>query len=1079
MATHGFDLIKSVDLDTSPPISLTKYRSPRTGLSVMHISDDCPIVRGYFAVGTEIFNDSGCPHTLEHLVFMGSKKYPYKGVLDRLANRAFSGGTNAWTATDHTAYTLSTAGEQGFLQLLPIYLDHILSPILTDSGFITEVHHINAKGEDSGVVYSEMQGRQNTPGDLMNLCTRRVLEPRESAYRSETGGLMENLRILTINQIREYHATTYVPHNMCIIVTGNLPSGTSALLHVLEEHVELALVEQGFDKGFHPPGWKRPFLETPSAIRTMQKESIEETVKFPEQDESVGELMIVLDGPPRTNFLEKDALEILGNYLTSSNAAPLTKEFVDIKTPLCTSIGFGQEDRGTMTNLSIYVSSIPIGVIDRFPAKLKSTLERIAQEGLDMKRMEIIISRELRLFHNQLETSKGDALSSEAITDFLYGDIEGVDLEQSMNIFSRIQLLNEWNSDQWVSMLRQYYIGRSWIVIKGKPSASLAKTIEATEKKRIAAQVKKLGPEGLEKAAALVESAKKEHDEPVPSDIVTSFSVPEMNSISWIHVLSVQEPGEGRDKARISAEANKLSRHIQADGVELPFFVQYDHVESQFVEITAMFSLARLPPRLRLLLSPFIATFFQLPVHRLSGARLNHEEVANALNDGTVSYSVDYGYNGNVGENLTISISAEIARYDDAVAWLRDLVYGAQFDQDRLKVVFALIQQSLPELKRDENYLLSSLRHNLLYDESSSYRAGGVLQQIDAVPALIKAINERPVTVVTDFEELRKLITDPSGVRFSVAGNILAVKQPRSTLGRYFNASLPKSPLSPLKWMSDVLSPLGRNPEKQVVVLSLPSLDSGVTRLISKCFLSHVHPDNPAMYVTLQCLNAIEGHIWRSIRGSGLAYGADFSADNESGFLSFSLSQSSNTVGAIKAGAAVIQGLVDDSLELDDHALDAAKSSLIYSAASGLSTVQAAASASFVYQAIFEVAPTWYLDRLKQYQQVTKDDVIQILKKYFLALFDSTSSIAVVVTAPAKAKEIGAYFTEQGYTVEQKKLETEHHSLKTVVRKLIGGYLSDHVHAAEQKKSEIENHSLRTRIVEKLSRFSDRARGKH
>jgi hypothetical protein len=132
-----------------------------------------------------------------------------------------------------------------------------------------------------------------------------------------------------------------------------------------------------------------------------------------------------------------------------------------------------------------------------------------------------------------------------------------------------------------------------------------------------------------------------------------------------------------------------------------------------------------------------------------------------------------------------------------------------------------------------------------------------------------------------------------------------------------------------------------------------------------------------------------------------------------------------------------------------------------------------------VYQAIFEVAPTWYLDRLKQYQQVTKDDVIQILKKYFLALFDSTSSIAVVVTAPAKAKEIGAYFTAHGYTVEQKKLETEHHSLKTVVRKLIGGYLSDHVHAAEQKKSEIENHSLRTRIVEKLSRFSDRARGKH
>jgi Zn-dependent M16 (insulinase) family peptidase len=115
---------------------------------------------------------------------------------------------------------------------------------------------------------------------------------------------MENLRILTGSQsecsafaswrlncnlpfsVKEYHATTYVPHNMCIIVTGNLPSGTSALLQVLEEHVELPLVERGFDKGFHPPGWKRPFLETPSAVRVMPKESIEETVNFPEQDES-------------------------------------------------------------------------------------------------------------------------------------------------------------------------------------------------------------------------------------------------------------------------------------------------------------------------------------------------------------------------------------------------------------------------------------------------------------------------------------------------------------------------------------------------------------------------------------------------------------------------------------------------------------------------------------------------------------------------------------------------------------------------------------------------------------------------
>lgn len=76
---------------------------------------------------------------IHSLVFMGSEKYPYKGIIDHLANRGFSNGTNAWTDNDHTAYTVSTAGEQGFLQLLPIYVDHVLYPTLTKAGFVTEV----------------------------------------------------------------------------------------------------------------------------------------------------------------------------------------------------------------------------------------------------------------------------------------------------------------------------------------------------------------------------------------------------------------------------------------------------------------------------------------------------------------------------------------------------------------------------------------------------------------------------------------------------------------------------------------------------------------------------------------------------------------------------------------------------------------------------------------------------------------------------------------------------------------------------------------------------------------------------
>jgi Zn-dependent M16 (insulinase) family peptidase len=76
----------------------------------------------------------------------------------------------------------------------------------TSTGYLTEVHHINGEGKDAGVVYSEMQGCQNQSGELMSLARQKLMYPPGSGYRSETGGLMEALRILDVQTIREYLA---------------------------------------------------------------------------------------------------------------------------------------------------------------------------------------------------------------------------------------------------------------------------------------------------------------------------------------------------------------------------------------------------------------------------------------------------------------------------------------------------------------------------------------------------------------------------------------------------------------------------------------------------------------------------------------------------------------------------------------------------------------------------------------------------------------------------------------------------------------------------------------------------------
>jgi hypothetical protein len=80
---------------------------------------------------------------------------------------------------------------------------------------------------------------------------------------------------------------------------------------------------------------------------------------------------------------------------------------------------------------------------------------------------------------------------------------------------------------------------------------------------------------------------------------------------------------------------------------------------------------------------------------------------------------------------------------------------------------------------------------------------------------------------------------------------------------------------------------------------------------------------------------------------------------------------------------------------------------------------------SFTNQALKNVPKTHQIDLLEKYQAVTKDDVLSVIKTHFLPLFDPSSSVAVVVTAPAKADEIGAGLNAKGFEVTQRVMETD------------------------------------------------------
>ena len=80
---------------------------------------------------------------------------------------------------------------------------------------------------------------------------------------------------------------------------------------------------------------------------------------------------------------------------------------------------------------------------------------------------------------------------------------------------------------------------------------------------------------------------------------------------------------------------------------------------------------------------------------------------------------------------------------------------------------------------------------------------------------------------------------------------------------------------------------------------------------------------------------------------------------------------------------------------------------------------------SFTNQALKNVSRTHEILLLEKYQAVTKDDVLGALKTHFLPLFDSSSSVAVVVTAPAKASEIGEGLEAIGFEVTQRVMKVD------------------------------------------------------
>lgn len=949
----NFSLVRRVDLDYAPGMSVEKWKSTKTDLSVYWANFESPLLNSYSTIASEIFNDSGVPHTLEHLIFLGSEQYPYKGVLDNLANRAFAQGTNAWTANDHTAYTLTTAGSDGFLRMLPVYLDHVFFPTLTKDGFTTEVYHINGKGEDAGVVYSEMQGRENSSGDLAELELQRTLYPQTSAYRSETGGLMSALRVLTVDEIRKYQREYYTPHNIALVVCG--PLDRNQLFESLAP-VEQRLLDHGLQG--KPAAWKRPFVETTTnQIPKIESSRVVKVVNFPEKDETTGEVMITWVGAELDDRVTGEALSILGTYLTDSAVSPIQKAFVERDDPYATDVFFNHSDKIGRNIITIYLSSVPTERLETLDVELvDSVFKKIIEEGIDMDRMRMVIERDRLKLLEDLETKPSDSFADVIITDFLYGRSDGGDLVDNLDDMKRRDLYLTYTPEMWSNLLRKYLIDNARVVVAAKPAAT---EVDRLKKERKALEEKRkqdLGVSGLKKLDDALEAAKKANDAAIPPEMLSKFKVPPSSSIKWIEVgtgrnLSPASQSSASDSATSSLD-KRVQAHLDGENVALPFFAEWDHVNSNFITVGMLFSTAKLPAHLRPLLNVLLSSLFSLPVTRADGTKLTFEQVVKGLDEDTINYEAGLGAGSGFSELVSIDIKVEKQKYEKAITWLRDLIWGTEMAVERLKVTAAKLAQSLPEQKRDGRGISWALLRSLTHDaDKSSSVSNSILFQAQAVPKLVERLTKEPQKVVSELEELRAALFRPENLLVSVAGDVLDTASPKAPFARLAEQmqwNKEAKPTEPVPWSRNVLQELGKAPAKKGLICPLPTIESSYAVFTSKGIAGFQESDSAALVVTVSVLNAMESYLWRFIRGAGLAYGASIRSESESQQIHFSLYRSPNSYKAFEEAKKVIGQLASGEMEIDELTLESAKSSLHFGVADSEGTVGQAANECFV-----------------------------------------------------------------------------------------------------------------------------------
>ncbi|XP_078049942.1 uncharacterized protein C05D11.1 [Augochlora pura] len=990
---NGFQCVHRLKIDDTVPVYV--YKSTNTGVTVCIAEVDGPVVSGYFSFATEADNDDGLPHTLEHLIFLGSECYPYRGVLDLWANRCLASGTNASTFVDTTHYTMTTAGSEGFLSLMPVYLDHILYPTLLDSAYVTEVHHIDGKGEDAGVVYCEMQGIEQTAECLVYTELSRAIFPGHCCYKSVTGGALKNFRESTNNEkVRQYHKDFYRPENLTLIIVGQIKHDVvfEALLSI-EEKIML----KGSRDSFKKP-WQSP---VPALL-----ESKDIDVFYPCDDEDNGIINVGWQGPSVVNEIYNvNACDLLLKYLTDTSVSPLQKTFLEITDPYASNVTYFSE-RYSVSVLCLGFENVPKSKISLVKDQLLETLNDVHKNGIDMKRMKTLAHRSILERLSWLERSPHDTVAMIMIKHLLYGKDE--DLVRRVNQIEDLKKLEMEPESFWLDLLKKCFLDTPMVFVKGIPSLEKQRELTEKEKERVAKQIKELGEEGLRLKQKELEDAIANNNVPVPDELLDSVPIPSTDLISFHQIKSYTTE---------TSEVDQDSRFILS---RLPFYTYLDHVNTNFIYLFAIMDTSSIERKYRPYIPLLLEVIMESPVKR-NEQLIPYEEIVAELEADTVASDTRIGVNGSFrfscgsfSQSAILMLHLEIEKYDKGVRWIKELLYDTKLTSSRLKTIATKMIYDVAQIKRKGYKVVNDLMKGLLYNKDSNQFTCSMLRQQKFLTNVLCRLNDEKEesSVISELEIVRKMLTTPKNMTIYIATNVDKLSSLNEDVYKSWDTCFSNLDTSEKTRLDIIPDSMLIKPPHEIsidgCVTGLGCIESSFLIQSCPCINNYQHVDLAPLLVCLCYLEQLEGPMWKLIRGQGLSYSYRIDVNVNEGLLYFSFYKSTNIIAAYK----VVKSIVDTHItenKWEKLLFESAKSSLIFHIIEKEQTVGDLVQHSLL--SYFKKVPHNYSQQMvKRIYAVKLEDMNRIASQYLPALFDPKQCKTTIVCHPSKVQEVGDAF---------------------------------------------------------------------